>query len=67
MRGYARREFELMLLRRMADFQPEMVEDACGNQAPVRRRKTPPYAPSAPGTKPRPARDDRLMPVGDDS
>lgn len=29
MRGYARREFQLMLLRRMADFQPELVEIAC--------------------------------------
>src|SRR6266404_3739753 len=46
---------------------PEMVEDACGNQAPLRRRKTPQYAPSAPGTKPRPARDDRFMLVGDES
>lgn len=28
MRGYARREFQLMLLRRMADFQPELVAAA---------------------------------------
>lgn len=28
MRGFARREFQLMLLRRMADFQPELVSDA---------------------------------------
>jgi hypothetical protein len=28
MRGFARREFELMLLRRMADFQPELVARA---------------------------------------
>ncbi len=28
MRGFARREFQLMLLRRMADFQPELVERA---------------------------------------
>jgi hypothetical protein len=27
-KGFARREFELMLLRRMADFQPLLVEDA---------------------------------------
>jgi hypothetical protein len=26
--GFARREFQLMLLRRMADFQPELVEQA---------------------------------------
>jgi hypothetical protein len=26
---FARREFELMLLRRMADFQPDLVEAAC--------------------------------------
>lgn len=30
MRGFARREFQLMLLRRMADFQPNLVEDAYG-------------------------------------
>ena len=29
MRGYGRREFELMLLRRMADYQPELVARAC--------------------------------------
>lgn len=29
MRGFARREFQLMLLRRMADFQPELVAEAC--------------------------------------
>lgn len=29
MEGFARREFQLMLLRRMADFQPELVEAAC--------------------------------------
>ncbi|HCT79158.1 MAG TPA: hypothetical protein DGG94_01975 [Micromonosporaceae bacterium] len=29
MKGFARREFQLMLLRRMADFQPELVADAC--------------------------------------
>ncbi len=28
MRGFARREFQLMLLRRMADFQPELVARA---------------------------------------
>lgn len=28
MKGFATREFELMLLRRMADFQPLLVEDA---------------------------------------
>jgi len=28
MRGFARREFQLMLLRRMADFQPELVTRA---------------------------------------
>jgi hypothetical protein len=28
MRGFARREFQLMLLRRMADFQPELVAHA---------------------------------------
>lgn len=28
MRGFATREFQLMLLRRMADFQPLLVEDA---------------------------------------
>ena len=28
MRGFARREFQLMLLRRMADFQPELVAGA---------------------------------------
>ena len=28
MRGYARREFQLMLLRRMADFHPDLVADA---------------------------------------
>jgi hypothetical protein len=28
MHGFARREFQLMLLRRMADFQPLLVEDA---------------------------------------
>lgn len=28
MRGFARREFQLMLLRRMADFQPDLVEAA---------------------------------------
>ncbi|NUT33932.1 MAG: hypothetical protein HOV79_12750 [Hamadaea sp.] len=28
MRGFARREFQLMLLRRMADFQPDLVEEA---------------------------------------
>jgi|SRR5215469_1448967 len=28
MRGFARREFQLMLLRRMADFQPELVNRA---------------------------------------
>jgi hypothetical protein len=28
-RGFGRREFVLMLLRRMADFQPELVEMAC--------------------------------------
>jgi hypothetical protein len=27
-KGFARREFQLMLLRRMADFQPLLVEDA---------------------------------------
>jgi hypothetical protein len=30
MRGFARREFQLMLLRRMADFQPELVARAYG-------------------------------------
>ncbi|MEU8077725.1 hypothetical protein AB0B31_20005 [Catellatospora citrea] len=29
MKGFARREFQLMLLRRMFDFQPELVEAAC--------------------------------------
>ena len=29
MYGFARREFQLMLLRRMADFQPELVARAC--------------------------------------
>ncbi|WP_155368062.1 hypothetical protein [Catellatospora vulcania] len=29
MKGFARREFQLMLLRRMADFQPDLVEAAC--------------------------------------
>lgn len=29
MKGFARREFQLMLLRRMADFQPHLVEAAC--------------------------------------
>jgi hypothetical protein len=29
MKGFARREFQLMLLRRMADFQPELVSAAC--------------------------------------
>ncbi|MFC7247433.1 hypothetical protein ACFQO7_33655 [Catellatospora aurea] len=29
MKGFARREFQLMLLRRMSDFQPELVEAAC--------------------------------------
>lgn len=29
MRGFARYEFQLMLLRRMADFQPELVAAAC--------------------------------------
>ncbi|SFO65935.1 hypothetical protein [Actinomadura madurae] len=28
MKGFARREFQLVLLRRMADYQPELVEDA---------------------------------------
>jgi hypothetical protein len=28
MKGFARREFQLMLLRRMADFQPHLVEAA---------------------------------------
>ncbi len=28
MNGFARREFQLMLLRRMADFQPDLVEEA---------------------------------------
>jgi hypothetical protein len=28
-KGFARREFELMLLRRMADLQPDLVEAAC--------------------------------------
>jgi len=28
-KGFARREFQLMLLRRMADFQPELVAQAC--------------------------------------
>ncbi|MEU8347718.1 hypothetical protein AB0C74_38975 [Spirillospora sp. NPDC048832] len=28
MKGFARREFQLVLLRRMADYQPGMVEDA---------------------------------------
>jgi hypothetical protein len=27
--GFARREFQLMLLRRMADFHPDLVADAC--------------------------------------
>ena len=30
MRGFARREFQLMLLRRMADYQPELVARAYG-------------------------------------
>jgi hypothetical protein len=29
MKRFARREFQLMLLRRMADFQPDLVEEAC--------------------------------------
>ncbi|BCJ75627.1 hypothetical protein CS0771_51710 [Catellatospora sp. IY07-71] len=29
MQGFARREFQLMLLRRMFDFQPDLVEAAC--------------------------------------
>ena len=29
MKGFARREFQLMLLRRMADFQPDLVRAAC--------------------------------------
>ncbi len=29
MNGFARREFQLMLLRRMADFHPDLVADAC--------------------------------------
>ncbi|MFD0541120.1 hypothetical protein ACFQY7_52120 [Actinomadura luteofluorescens] len=28
MKGFARREFQLVLLRRMADYQPGLVEDA---------------------------------------
>ena len=28
-KGFARREFQLMLLRRMADFQPDLVRAAC--------------------------------------
>ncbi len=36
MRGFARREFQLMLLRRMADFQPELVELACADLGATR-------------------------------
>jgi hypothetical protein len=36
MRGFARREFQLMLLRRMADFQPELVELAYGDLGATR-------------------------------
>ncbi|WP_166379545.1 hypothetical protein [Catellatospora methionotrophica] len=31
MKGFARREFQLMLLRRMADLQPDLVEAACAD------------------------------------
>jgi hypothetical protein len=36
MRGFARREFQLMLLRRMADFQPELVSRAIANVGATR-------------------------------
>ncbi|WP_147433153.1 hypothetical protein [Catellatospora citrea] len=29
MKGFARREFQLMLLRRMSDYQPQLVQAAC--------------------------------------
>jgi hypothetical protein len=36
MRGFARREFQLMLLRRMADFQPELVARAVAKAGATR-------------------------------
>jgi hypothetical protein len=35
-RGFARREFQLMLLRRMADFQPELVARAVAKAGATR-------------------------------
>jgi hypothetical protein len=36
--GFARREFQLMLLRRMADFQPDLVADACLDLGATRKQ-----------------------------
>jgi hypothetical protein len=37
-KGFARREFQLMLLRRMADFQPGLVEAACAEVEATRKQ-----------------------------